>query len=255
MTDWSKTLIRCSSLGDLLTEPKNKSDKDAGNLSKTAQTMLIRDYVRVRYDRTKEVGSFAMEKGTFAEENSIDLLSKYLKRFLKKNEERLNSDYLTGLPDIFEGENIIGCDFIWDIKTCQDIWTFLDKITGDLDTTYYRQLQGYMALTGCKKAAIAYCLTDTPEHMIVSEKRKLMYQMNVISEESPEYLEAAAGLELNLIYPDIDISEKVLIFPVERDEQVISKIYQKVEKAREFLSEFEQKHKTFNDYAKNHFIN
>ena len=161
MTDWSKTLIRCSSLGQLLTEPKNKADKDAGRLSKTAQTMLIKDYVRVRYDRTKDINSFAMEKGTFAEENSIDLLSKYLKRLLKKNEERLSNDYLTGLPDIFEGETIINCDFIWDIKTCQDIWTFLDKITEELDKTYYYQLQGYMALTGCKKAAIAsglcYC--------------------------------------------------------------------------------------------------
>ncbi len=37
-TDWNKTKIRCSSLGVLFTEPQSKADKDAGLLSKTAQT-------------------------------------------------------------------------------------------------------------------------------------------------------------------------------------------------------------------------
>ena len=50
--------------------------------------------------------------------------------------------------------------------------------------------------------------------------------------ESPEFIEAAAGLEINLIYPDIPIDEKILIFPVKRDEEVIEKMKQKVQKAR-----------------------
>jgi hypothetical protein len=70
--------------------------------------------------------------------------------------------------------------------------------------------------------------------------------MNVISEESPEYIEAAAGLEINLIYPDIDLKEKVLIINVDRDDEIIEKIKGKVAKCREFLQEFSEKHKNFN---------
>ena len=71
--------------------------------------------------------------------------------------------------------------------------------------------------------------------------------MNVISEESPDYVEAAAGLEINMIYPDLPLNEKILLFPVSRDESVIEKIAQKVQKARQFLSEFEKMHTNFNN--------
>ena len=243
---YSNILMRCSSLGLLMTEPVSKADKDAGVLSKTAQSHLISVYIREKYGRIKEVETKQMRKGKEAEEDSIDLLSKYLGRYLQKNTERIDNDFVTGLPDIFEGDKIIGCDFIWDIKTCWDIFTFMDKLTSPLDKNYWWQLQGYMYLTGAKKSAIAYCLTDTPEYLIASEKRKLMYQMDVATEESPEFQEAAAGLELNLIYPDIPTKEKVLIFNVDRDDDAIFRISQKVERARLWLQEFEQKHINFN---------
>ena len=71
--------------------------------------------------------------------------------------------------------------------------------------------------------------------------------MNVISEESPEYLEAAAGIEINLIYPDIPLESKILLFKVNKDDEMIEKIQQKVQKSREFLQEFSEKHKNFNN--------
>ena len=82
----------------------------------------------------------------------------------------------------------------------------------------------------------------------MAEKKKLLYQMNVISEESPDYIDAAAGLEINMIYPDIPLEEKILIFRVERDEEVIERMKQKVEKAREFLENFEKKFITQDRY-------
>lgn len=242
MTDFSKTLIRCSSLGCLFTEPVTKADKEAGNLSKTAKTHLKTIYISEKYGREKDIITIQMQKGIEVEQDSITLLSRVEKKMFTKNETRLKNQFITGLPDIFEGESIENAEAIWDIKSSFSLWTFMDNIGEPLDKDYYYQLQGYMYLCNSPMAYIAYCLCDTPAWMINGEKQRLLRQMNVISEESPEYIEAAAGMELNHLFADIPKEERVLVFPVPRDEEVIEKIGQKVSKAREYLAELEKIH-------------
>ena len=244
--NWNQILMRCSSLGALMTEPMSKADKEAGELSKTAKNYLKGIYIREKYGRQKDILTKQMEKGVLVEEESITLLSRVWKRMLYKNEERLNNDFITGLPDIFEGESIHKADSITDIKSSYDLFTFISKIGDPLDKDYYYQLQGYMALSGASKAHIAYCLVNTPEHIIAGEKYRLLKTMNVISEESPEYIKEAIKLEKNMIFDDIPKEERVLIFTVERDDTIIKKIYEKVFKARLFLAELEETHLNFN---------
>lgn len=246
---WEEVLIRSSAMGYLFVEPQAKADKEAGELSKTAKNYLINEYIRIKYGREKDIITPAMSKGIDAEEMAIRMLSKHQNKQLKKNELRVSNHYITGLPDVFQGENLLNAEFLWDIKTSWSLWTFLANIPDKLDPLYYYQLQSYMWLTNCSSAAIAYVLADAPQNLIEAEKKKLMYQMNVATEFNPEYIEAAAGIEINMIYPDIDLSEKILIFPVERDEEVIEKMKSKVIKAREFLKEFEQKHLSFNKHS------
>lgn len=244
--NWSDTLIRCSSIGNLMTEPKDKAAKDAGELSKTAKTHLKNVYIQEKYGREKDIVTRQMQKGIEVEEDSITLLSRVQKKMLYKNEERLYNDYITGLPDIFEGKSIHESDSITDIKSSYDLFTFMSNIGEPLDSSYYYQLQGYMALSGAKIAYIAYCLVNTPAHIIESEKYYLLKKMDVISEESPEFIKEAMKIDKNMTFDDIPKEERVLIFTVERDDLIISKIYHKVLKAREYLREFEQIHTNFN---------
>ena len=244
--DFSKTLIRCSSLGALMTEPATKADKEAGELSKTAKSYLKGIYIGEKYGREKDVLTKQMEKGVLVEEESITLLSRVWKKMLYKNEERLSNDFITGLPDIFEGENITNADTITDIKSSYDLFTFISKIGDTLDKDYFYQLQGYMALSGAKQAYIAYCLVNTPEHIIAGEKYRLFKAMNCISEESPEYIKEAMKIEKNMIFDDIPKEERVLIFSVQRDDEIIKTIYQRVIKARLYLTQLEQTHLNFN---------
>ena len=44
--NWNEILIRCSSIGYLMTEPKEKAAKEAGELSKTAKTHLKNVYIQ-----------------------------------------------------------------------------------------------------------------------------------------------------------------------------------------------------------------
>ncbi len=245
--NWENILIRCSSLGSIMTDPKEKAAKEAGELSKTAKTELKKIYIKEKYGREKDITTKQMQKGIEVEEESITLLSRVQKKMLYKNEERLSNDFITGLPDVFEGKSIREADSITDIKSSYDLNSFLNNVGEPLDRDYYYQLQGYMALSGAKIAYIAYCLVDTPAHIIESEKLRLLRSMNVISEESPEFIAEAMKLEKNMTFGDIPKEERVLVFTVHRDDDVIQKAYEKVAKARLYLAEFEKMHLNFNN--------
>lgn len=239
--NWDETLIRASSVGYLMTEPVTKADKEAGVLSKTAQKHLIEVYIAEKYGRKRDIQTKQMKKGIEAEQDSIDLLSMYLKLPFSKNEERFKNDFITGLPDIINGDTII------DIKSSYDLWTFLGNIADKLDNLYYWQMQSYMWLTGTKSATIAYCLVNTPESIIQQEKYYLLKKMDVISEESPEFIKEAMKIEFNMTFDDISINERILTFNVNRSEDDILRIEHKVVKARAFLQELEQTHLNFNN--------
>ena len=239
--NWNETLIRASSVGYLMTEPVTKADKEAGVLSKTAQKHLIEVYIAEKYGRKRDIQTKQMKKGIEAEQDSIDLLSMYLKLPFSKNEERFKNDFITGLPDIINGDTII------DIKSSYDLWTFLGNIPDKLDNLYYWQMQSYMWLTGTIKATIAYCLVNTPESIIQQEKFYLLKKMDVISEESPEFIKEAMKIEFNMTFDDISINERILTFNVNRSEDDILRIENKVLKARTFLQELEQTHLNFNN--------
>lgn len=240
MMDFTKTLIRSSSLGYLMTEPQSKADREAGLLSKTAQKHLIEVYVAEKYGRRKDIQTKQMKKGIQVEDESIKLLSKFMGKEFFKNEERFSNDYITGLPDIITDDCII------DIKSSYDIWTFLGNMPDRLDSLYYWQMMCYMWLTGKPQAKIAYCLSNTPFGMIEQEKKSLFYKMDVVSEESPEFIKESLKLEFNMTFDDMPIKERVLIFNVDRSEDDILKIQNKVEKAREYLEEIEINHMNFN---------
>lgn len=239
MTNFNETLIRASSVGYLMTEPQSKADKEAGLLSKTAQKYLLDIYVSQKYGRKRDIQTKQMRKGIEVEQESINLLSLYFKRPFSKNNNRFSNDFISGHPDIID-------DGIIDIKSSYDLWTFIGNLPDKLDSLYYWQMQSYMWLTNKSKATISYCLVNTPDSIIQQEKYYLLKNMDVISEESPEFVREAMKIELNMKFDDIDIKERVLLFNVDRNEDDILKIQYKVEKAREFLHEIEEKHLNFN---------
>jgi hypothetical protein len=197
-------------------------------------------YITEKYGRKRDIQTKQMKKGVEVEGDSIEMLSKYLGNKLEKNEERFKNDFITGLPDIINGNEII------DVKSSYDLWTFLGNIPDKLDSLYYAQLQSYMWLTGAIKGTIAYCLCNTPENIIQQEKYYLLKKMNVVSEESPEFVRESLKLEFNMKFDDIRLEEKILLFNIDRDEDFILKIQQKVAAARKFLLEIELKHLNFN---------
>ena len=222
--------IRCSAIGKIMTEPRAKSE----SLSETTKQYLQEWYLSEKYGRKKDIRSKFLQKGIMAEEKSITLLNDYFlannrEIFLKKNPQSFADDDITGTPDlIFDDE-------VYDIKSSWDIFTFPFFDTEWKNKDYYYQLQGYLALTGLKKAALCYVLTNTPDCLIYDEARRASYDLGFGGEITAEIEEEAIR---NHTFDDIPLSDRIRIFPIERDDDVIAKIREKVSLCRDFLSQF-----------------
>lgn len=219
--------------------------KDHELLSTTCESFLIKTYALERYNRVKEVVTKQMYKGIAVEYDSIDLFCSMEQCFYEKNTERVKNEFIIGTPDLYQGESITNCERIIDIKSSWDIETFLKNIKAPLCSQYYWQLQGYMAITGAKTGTIAYCLVNTPESIIEGEKYALLRKMDVATEYDPKYMAEVAKIERNMRFDDIPMEEKILRISIDRNDDDIEKIYKKVAKCREYLSDFQNQHMFF----------
>lgn len=235
--NFDNLLFRCSGWGHLMTSPVSKVAKEKGELSEGAKTHLIDVFVQNKYGRQTDISNKYISKGLQVEEDSITLYSRVKKKFFRKNELHLSNEFIKGTPDLYTGLEITAADEIIDIKSSWDIYTFFRVHTKDINSLYWWQLQGYMALSGAKKATLAYCLVNTPEAMIEEEKRRLFYKMNVPTIENSDYLQACEDLEKAMTYDDIPMPERVIEFSVERDQEAIEAGFKKVERARQYLNE------------------
>lgn len=240
--DWNKIKFRASSWGNLMTEPREKAAKERGDLSTTCQKELIKIYNLVKYGRKRDIVTKEMLKGTMCEPDSITLFSRVEKKLFIKNEEKLENEWFTGHPDIFEGETIRTAKEVHDIKSPWDMQTFTPLLIDGPDDGYELQLQVYFDLTGALLGSVASCLVSTPEELIMGQLRGLLFNMNVISEESPEYKAAAAELVKNMVFEDIDYRERVIKHIVLRDDAMIQRMKDKVPKLRAWLAWFEKLH-------------
>jgi hypothetical protein len=233
--DFSNTLFRCSALGRLMT-----NDRTGKAMGDTCRKYLLEVYAQEKHGRRKEINTKYTTKGLQVEEDSITVYSRFKKDFFKKNEERIFNAFVIGTPDLFDGPATIHeAELIIDVKSSWDLFTFLAVLGEKINKDYWWQLQGYMMLTGATRARLAYCLVDTPPALILDEQRRLMWKMGVATDEDPLYIEAAEALEKNMTYADIPLRQRVIEFDVERDEDAIASIRERVVEARTWLNNFE----------------
>lgn len=234
--DFGYILFRASQVGKLMVEARSKLEI----LSETTKTHLVDIYVQNKYGRQTDICNKYITKGLLVEEDAITLYSRVKRSFFKKNDKHLHNEFVKGTPDLFTGLEITSAETIIDIKSSWDIYTFFRARTRPIDKDYYWQLQTYMALTGATNAKLAYCLVNTPETLITDEKRKLLYRMNVVTEENKDFQQACKELDESMKYDDILLNERVIEFEIARNDQDIEKLYKRVEQCREYLSELSE---------------
>lgn len=223
--DFSKYKFRCSGLGQLMVNPKNKKEL----LSVTTKSYLRDIYIKEIYGREKDTTSKYTEKGLYVEEDSLGLMQQYYNRLLIKNKKTYENDYIKGTPDIV-------IDRVVDAKSSWDIFTFYDADGNNKD--YSWQLLGYMCLTEKVEADLAYCLNNAPEHLIVDEKQRQMYKRGLIGQEGNEkFIEMEAEIEKNMTFDDIPENKRIKVFSFNYDPEKITKLYERIEICRDYLSQ------------------
>ncbi len=161
-------LIRCSSIGKLMTEPRTKSE---GPLSVGAKTHVRELAAQVIFGVDFTFSSKETEKGIQCEPDSIALLNEVRGLALTKNTERRNNGLWTGECDLFNAAQRRGHD----LKTSWSVKTFPICVEACEDKLYEWQMRGYMALWDADEWSVDYALVNTPEQLIGYEPATLHY--------------------------------------------------------------------------------
>ena len=215
--------FRCSGLGNLLIDPRNKNEQ----LSESSKTYLRELWIKEVYDREKYIVSKYLDKGIAVESDSLELIKTVTGKTYFKNQKRFENDYVIGTPDV-DGKNE---DSFLDVKSSWDIWTFSAVTEDTAKKTYYGQLLGYMWLLDKKKASLAYCLVNTPQEIIQYELYKL--KLSGAIKDTPEDEENALK---NYIFDDIEPKERIKMYDFELEEEIQSKLIERIIFARDYMN-------------------
>lgn len=214
--------IRCSSLGRFM----GGWEKPREALSEDAKSLLLEMAIREKYNREPIVDSKEMQKGREVEELSISLLSEVKGKLYIKNREYLQNECITGTLDLKSD------DCVTDIKSPYNLFTFTKS---DLEPAYAWQLTGYMWLADKKRAEIAYCLVNAPEHLVFNEVKRMCYLTNIFQQNNEiEYGKLEDQVRKNMTFDDIPKEKRVKIFEILRDDAKIEMIKNKWTLANEY---------------------
>lgn len=215
--------IRCSAIGKIMTSPRNKGEL----LSQTAKTYIEEQVILDKYGIKKQFYSRYTDKGILVEDDAIQLVSDVLDLgFLWKNEEYFENDWMTGTPDVNTDSILL------DVKSSWDATTFPFFATEIPTKDYYYQLQGYMELTGKTRALLCYCLVNTPADMVEDEVRRAHWNSNLLEES----IDLRDEVQKRHNFDHIPDNRRVKVFEVEKDENVIEAIKERVELCREYYN-------------------
>ncbi len=202
-------LIRCSSIGKIMTAPTAAASKAGEVLSVGAKTfirsMAAEQILGVEFGFTSKY----TEKGTLVEQDGIDLLNRVRGRSLVKNTERKTNGLITGECDLYDADRSEGHD----LKCSWSAQTFPIAEIDCVDSDYEWQCRGYLALWDAKQWHVQYALVNTPENLIGFEPVTMHFVDHI-----PEHM-------------------RLTSWTITRDEDKEAAIFQKVMYARAYYAE------------------
>ncbi len=149
--------VRASQLGQIMTESRKK-----GELSQTAKTAVLNQWLMDKYGYEERIYSDAMRKGLELEDDAVRVWSEVaadgIHRVNSEWRQTLgqkvyySNDYVHGTPDIVTPSHIE------DVKCSMNLRTFF---TAELTKDYEYQLRAYMWLTGVQSARLVYVMMQT----------------------------------------------------------------------------------------------
>jgi hypothetical protein len=226
--DGKNLIIRCSSLGAIMTNSRSKS----APLSETCKSHIVERFNEIEFGISNFWTNNYVKKGIDVEDETI-LMSQRINEwdFVTKNEERFRNDYITGIPDVIHD------DFILEVKSSWQLHTFPMMDETNKSVAYDFQCQGYMWLCDKETSFLSYGLVNTPEQIIQDELWKIARKNGYI--EIPEEVERE--VRGNHTFDHIPDHIRCKTFEIPRDEEKINAIKERIKLCREYYDELKFK--------------
>jgi len=190
--------FRASQLGKLMTSSRTKGEA----LSQTAKSYIIQKAKKDFFEYRSELNSKYITKGLAQEQDSINLLNLVRLEDYKKNEERVENEWLSGCCDIITETSII------DIKTSWSLDTFPATTYELKDLSDYEwQGKAYMWLYDMPSFELCYVMVSTaPEIMGEYENGALHYVDHIAPEKRITSITFARDKEI-----EIQMAERLIL--------------------------------------------
>jgi hypothetical protein len=222
-------LVRASSIGDLMTKGRTK-DSEWGDTSLGAIRKAV---LSNKYGIEEYVTSKHMEKGILNEREGLEMYRKHIGGDfpIDDTKQRLINNYCSGEPDLIHDGIVVDIKNSWSANS----FPFWDE---DIkNKSYIYQLQSYMWLAGLKSAKLVYTLTTTPEHIRNQEIQRLWFRLmdkpeNQILEQYEVEMMASEIINKEMVFDHIPVQNRIKIFEVLRDDEMIEAIQKRIELAR-----------------------
>jgi len=176
-----------------------------------------------------QINSKYTQKGHMVEDQAITLIGHKLGLPLTKNEEYRENDFLTGTCDVHAPECIIDNKSSWS-------WETFPLTAEEIpEKDYYYQGQGYMELWNKKHFKLVYTLMTTPPDLVKRDAKQEWYRVGGDYDDVYDYL-----MEYHN-YDDYALERRYKEFNIEKDEDVIAKIKQRVKMCQVYIDSLVKK--------------
>jgi hypothetical protein len=209
-------------------------------LSDTAKAFVRKVWLQMQKGVYIDIKSKYLDKGIYAEEDAIELISEVDGVLYVKNDERRNNSDHTGECDIYK--EFPDKKITLDTKCSWSPETFMNADGND--PNYEWQGQIYMQLWNTDEHHLKYCLVDAPPHLVQREKdnAKWKYYSGDMTDAELDLFEKAMEpiydqIERNMVYsnnPLFTKEERVKTFVFYRDREKMKLMAERVKMAREY---------------------
>lgn len=218
-------IIRASSIGAIMTNPKSKSEVISESAKKELEALVLYE----KYGIEREFSSMQTSKGIELEPVAIEVCKNVLGWFdVPETKTRFINDYITGEPDVLTPTVLadVKCSF------SADTFPWFEKELKNKN--YFYQMQGYCWGTGMPEAELVYVLLTTPERMVLDLINKEAWKMlpdpkfeRYSQDEIYDIAERVVRSKHN--FEQIPIEKRVKKYIVKKDEKVIDEIKERIE--------------------------
>jgi hypothetical protein len=192
------------------------------------------------WKRRKELKNKYVDKGNRSEEDGFTLLC--VERELGmvyKNVEFFSDFWMQGTPDLVHN------GVVYDNKCSWDLSTFPMYKKENPDQGYWWQLQVYMALTGCKKAVLAYTLIDADRDLLLQATKheldperiyKTLTNMIYTKQAFEEAVKDFCPLATSDYFVEIPDSKRIKTYSFDYDPEAILFLRKRVEECQAYIN-------------------